>query len=78
MSKEPTIHKDVLGRELAVGDCVAFSAGSRRLRVGKIDKLHKVMVGVRCKGTTSNQDPGEVVKLDGPEVTMYILRGNKA
>lgn len=76
MSKEPITHKDVLGRDLAVGDCVAYSAGSRKLCIGKVEKLNKIMIGVKSRGVYTNQYPGQSVKLDGPEVTMYILRGN--
>lgn len=77
MAKEPRIFKDKLGRELAVGDCVAYSAGSRTLHIGKIEKFHNIMVGVIRNKTMSNQYPAELVKLDGPEVTMYILKGAK-
>lgn len=77
MAKEPIIHTDILGRELLLGDCVAYSAGSRSLRLGLVDKLHPKMIRVKTKGSTSNQYPKETIKVDGPDVTMYILRGFK-
>ena len=69
-------HKDKLGRPLAVGDCVAYPDGNNLLKVGLIDKLNPKMI--RVKGFkqvyTSNKYPNETVKLDGPDITMYILK----
>ena len=79
---KPTIeHKDKLGRSLKVGDCVAYP-GSNSLIVGTIKKLNPRMVGVAKLGKNSygpkNKYPHDVVLLDGPEVTMYLLRMNTA
>lgn len=81
MAKEEIIHKDRLGRELNVGDCVAYPAGNT-LVIGVIKKINPKMVGVsalgkaRTWGSAKNKYPMDCVKLDGPEVTMYLLRGN--
>lgn len=80
MAKEEIIHKDRLGRELNVGDCVAYPAGNT-LVIGVIKKINPKMVGVsalgkaRTWGSAKNKYPMDCVKLDGPEVTMYLLRG---
>lgn len=80
MTKELIVHKDRLGRDLKVGDCVAYPSGNT-LVIGVVKKLNPKMVGVsalgksnRC-GNPKNKYPIDCVRLDGPEVTMYLLRG---
>ena len=75
MAKVPE-HKDKLGRSLAVGDCVAYPDGNNTLRIGLIDKLNPKMIRVKefKKTYTSNKYPHEAVKLEGPDITMYILK----
>ena len=77
MAKPLPVHTDKLGRDLKIGDCVAYANGSRSLRLGLIEKIHPIMIGIKTKGSISNQYPKETVKLDGPEVTLYILKGGK-
>lgn len=80
MPKEEVIHKDRLGRELKVGDCVAYPSGNS-LVIGVIKKINPKMVGVSALGkkniwgSAKNKYPMDCVRLDGPEVTMYLLRG---
>jgi len=74
--KAPIEHKDKLGRLLKVGDCVAYPSHNS-LSVGTIKKLNPIMVGVCGLGkrsSTKNKYPQDIVLLDGPEVTMYLLR----
>lgn len=75
MAKEPE-HKDKLGRPLAVGDCVAYPDGNRILKIGLIDKLNTKMIRIKefKKTYTTNKYPHEAVKLEGPDITMYILK----
>jgi hypothetical protein len=77
MTKEIPEHKDKLGRLLKVGDCVAYP-GSNTLIIGMVKKLNPKMVGVSRLGKNSwgpsNKYPSDLVLLDGPEVTMYLLR----
>lgn len=77
MAKEVPQHRDKLGRLLKVGDCVAYP-GSNTLIIGTIKKLNPKMVGVARAGQKgwgpSNKYPSDLVLLDGPEVTMYLLR----
>lgn len=81
MAKEEIVHKDRLGRDLKVGDCVAYPAGNT-LVIGVIKKLNPKMVGVsalgkaRTWGSAKNKYPMDCVRLDGPEVTMYLLKGD--
>ena len=75
MAKVPE-HKDKLGRPLAVGDCVAYPDGNNILKIGLIEKLNPKMIKVKGfkKTYTVNKYPHESVKLDGPDITMYILK----
>lgn len=77
-------HVDILGRSLAVGDCVACPDGNS-LSVATVVKLTPKMVKVRRVGTKANiwgkyydanKYSKDLVKLDGPEVSFYILKNN--
>lgn len=74
-------HKDKLGRVLAVGDAVCYPSHNS-LELGTVKKLNPKMVKVYEAGrsgkwyTGNNKYPGDLVKVDGPEVTMYLLRKN--
>jgi len=74
IKKEQVIpeHHDILGNLLSVGDYVAYPE-TNTLIVGKIEKLNPKMV--RVKGVwTSLKYPADVVKLDGPMLTAYLLK----
>lgn len=76
MPKEIPEHKDILGRVLAVGDHVAYP-DSNGLRLGKLDKLNQKMVRVTTGKewrSTVNKYPIDTVKLDGPDLVMYLLK----
>jgi hypothetical protein len=68
-------HKDILERPLNVGDYVAFPE-SNILKIGIIQKLNPKMLTI--KGITSSWNskkyPKDCAKLDGPELTMFILK----
>lgn len=72
-------HRDKLGRLLKVGDCVAYP-GSNTLMIGTVKKLNPKMVGVAMLGKhkwgPSNKYPSDLVLLEGPEVTMYLLKNS--
>jgi hypothetical protein len=78
--KPPIEHRDKLGRLLKVGDCVAYP-GSNMLIIGTVKKLNPKMVGVTRLGKEgwgpSNKYPQDCVLLDGPEVTLYLLKNGK-
>lgn len=76
MAKEIPEHKDILGRVLAVGDHVAYP-DTNNLRLGRIDKLNPKMVRVntgRGWNPNVNKYPIDIVKLDGPDLVMYLLK----
>lgn len=76
MAKELPVHKDLLGRVLEVGNYVAYPV-SNSMKLGKIDKLNQKMVRVTTGKewrSTVNKYPFDTVKLDGPDLTMYLLK----
>jgi hypothetical protein len=83
MAKEEVEHKDKLGRVLKVGDCVAYPE-SNRLEIGTIKRITPKMTMVAELGKTPSwysrnghrKYPSDMVLLEGPEVTMYLLRMN--
>jgi len=84
MAKEQPEHRDKLGRVLAVGDAVCYPSHNS-LELGTVKKLNPKMVKVFEAGRAnskwysgSNKYPQDLVKIDGPEVTMYLLRKNSS
>lgn len=78
MAKQLPEHKDILGRVLNIGDYVAYP-DSNMLKTGKIDKLNQKMVRVTTGNTwrtTVNKYPEYTVKLDGPDLTVFLLTKN--
>ena len=74
--------EDFLKRPLAVGDSVIFiTKGYRDYTLGRIDsftpKKVRVITGY-CKFHNTPefilQDPEQLVKVDGPDLTMYLLK----
>jgi hypothetical protein len=70
-------HRDKLGRLLKIGDFVAFP-DRNTLEFGVIKKLNPKMIGVgRLKSKWSqNKYPQDLVVLDGPEVSIYLLKSS--
>jgi hypothetical protein len=79
MSKEIPDHRDQLGQVLNLGDCVAYPQ-SNNLVIGVVRKLNPKMIGVLRIGKNGwgvkelNKYPVDCVKLEGPEVTMFLLK----
>ena len=79
--KAPIEHKDKLGRIIKIGDAVCYPYHNS-LEFGTIKKLNNKMVKVWEVGTHSqwytgsNKYPSDVVIVEGPEVTMYLLKMN--
>ena len=73
---------DFLKRKLEVGDSVIFiTPGYRSFTLGRIDSFTKQKVRILTgelswRGTPEIllQDPHQLVKVDGPELTMYLLK----
>jgi hypothetical protein len=84
-AKSTPEHRDKLGKLLAIGDAVCYPC-QNSLELGTVKKLNPKMVKVFEAGRTNskwysgnNKYPQDLVKIEGPEVTMYLLKkaGNK-
>ena len=80
MAEEIT-HLDKLGREIKLGDCVV-APNHNNLMIAKVIKLNPKMVKIKKFNTSQkswntgeyNKYSSDLVILDGPEVTAYLLR----
>lgn len=76
--KEEIIHRDKLGRKLKIGDFVAYPRRNVQC-IGQIVKMNPKMprvqeISLRRYGAEANIYTTEMVLLDGPDVTFYILK----
>ena len=80
MAKTPPEHRDKLGRLLTLGDCVVYPQ-SNSMIIGTIQKMNPKMIKVASvpKGWPyeSLKYPQDLIKIDGPEVTMYLIKNAK-
>lgn len=69
------MHFDRIGKQLAVGDIVAYS-NHNHLAIGKIKKLNPKMLTISSVEEKSNavKYPSDLIKLEGTEITMFLLR----
>lgn len=77
--KAPIEHTDIFGRKLQVGDFVAAPYWNTNLAVFAVIRLTPKMVRLRKIGSRNEKTayPNDVVKVDGPEVTMYCLKNSE-
>ncbi len=75
MTKEAIEHKDILGRVIEVNDVVAM-ASHNNLVIGIVEKLNPKMVKVKRPSSTwtQNKYPQDLIKIDGPEAMVYLLK----
>ena len=78
IKKEKIVHKhpDKLGRNLEMGDCVVYPS-SNTMIIGTIVKFTPKMITVKGVGTyrwETRKYSSDVIKIDGPEVTMYLIK----
>ena len=80
MTNEIFEHRDRLGRMLKIGDCVAVSHHNQ-LMIAVIKKLNPKMLKVTELGSQYrseyNKYSSECVLLEGPEVSLYLLKHQK-
>ena len=82
-TKEPIVHKDKLGREIKLDDCVAV-AHHNGMEIAKVVKINPKMVKVEILNAEKrtwysgehNKYGSQMVVIDSSDVTMYILRGS--
>jgi hypothetical protein len=81
--KTPIQHFDKLGRELVVGDVVAFKSFYTGMTIGRIDRLKKVRASIVSLSDARKSwyisgpediNTGETVKLDPRDVAFYLLK----
>jgi hypothetical protein len=76
-------HLDRIGRELSVGDYVAYPQ-SNSLSIGTITKLNPKMIKVKKinsnlrREATYNKYGHDCVLLNGPAITLYLLKNSKS
>ena len=79
MGKEIPEHRDKLGRLLSIGDTVCYP-DRNSLDFGTVKKLNPKLVTVWEVGrhgkwyTGARKYPQDLVKVEGPEVSMYLLK----
>ena len=77
----PPVHKDIFGREIAVGDAVAFPHANQ-LYIGTVIKISPKQIRVVpvVGGYRAHEGylkyANQCVLVDGPQVTMYILKNS--
>ena len=74
--KKPIEHHDIFGRLLRVGDPVAAPYWNTSLGIFFVIKITSKMLRLRKIGSTLEKTayPVDVVKVDGPEVTLYCIK----
>ena len=75
-------HRDRLGRLIKLGDFIA-AADNNRLSVGIVSKLNPKMVQYKTvskekywHGRRVNKYPDDVVIIEGPDVSIYLLKNS--
>ena len=71
-------HRDKLGRLLKIGDCVAYPAYNS-LGIGVVKKINPKMIGVSTlqrRASPKNKYPHDCVLLEGPDVTMFLIKNS--
>ena len=79
--KPAPVHLDKLGREITEGACVAV-AHHNALAVATVAKINPKTIRIKIANTTThswysghhNKYGDQMVVVDGPEVTMYLLK----
>jgi len=86
MPKPQPEHKDYLGHDLEIGDCVVYSTnnlfqlgritkfGEKQIRIVGYDYARKNWRTGETRGDLKY--PNQCLKVDGEEVTLYLLQKN--
>ena len=80
-NKPVIVHKDKLGRVLAVDNYVAYPA-SNQLRFGRIRKINPKMIGLvgvspGFSGEGTLKYPGDLLLLEDRDMTWYLLKNSQ-
>jgi hypothetical protein len=71
-------HKDILGNTIVVGDAVVYP-GHNRLKIATVKKINPKMISVVAVGKTypDKKYPTDLLVVDDPKITLYLLKHNK-
>lgn len=72
------IHKDILGNAIKVGDTVVYPYHNN-LKIASVVKLNPIMINVVAIGKKSpdRKYPTDLLVVDDPKITLYLLKNNK-
>lgn len=72
------MHKDILGNVIEEGVSVVYP-DHNRMKIGTVKKNSPKMVMVQAIGKkyVDRKYPSEVLVIDDPKITMYILKNTK-
>jgi hypothetical protein len=78
MPKEIPVHKDIIGNVIKVGDIVVYPSHNS-LSVASVNKLNPKMINVVAVGRSypDRKYPLDLLVVDDPKITMYMLKHNK-
>lgn len=74
-------HPDKLSRNLEMGDCVVYPQ-SNSMIIGTVIKFTPKMITVKTigsggwRGWETRKYSDDVIKIEGPEVTMYLIKNS--
>lgn len=72
------MHRDILGNQVYEGDTVVYP-DHNRMKIGTVKKNSPKMVIVQPVGKlyTDRKYPQEVLVVDDPKISLYILKNSK-
>lgn len=72
------MHKDILGNNITEG-CIVVYPHHNHMKVGTVKKNNPKMVMVQAVGKsyTDRKYPYEVLVVDDPKISLYILKNTK-
>jgi hypothetical protein len=75
---ETVLHKDILGNPIKVDDTVVYP-NHNSLRIATVKKINPKMINVVAVGRTypDRKYPTDLLVVDDPKITMYMLKHNK-
>jgi hypothetical protein len=73
-----TDHTDILGNKIEVNNTVVYPS-QNNLRIATVKKLNPKMINVVAVGRKycDRKYPSDLLVVDDPKITMYMLKNNK-
>lgn len=75
---EVNLHKDILGNPIKVEDVVVYPHHNN-LKIATVKKINPKMISVVAVGKTytDRKYPSDLLVVDDPKITMYLLKHTK-